>query len=228
LAIPRKDSELVPYVGNFSAKLTAQPVLYGQTAIVATAVDAAADAYVAAYNALATARANGTRSAVQTATKDDTRVDLLKLIRPIYNYVQSSTINDADKIALGVSPRGQYTPQNPPAFAPQLVIAKVDGCVVTARVRDSQEPDRKGLPPGVDGVSVFSYTGPVAPLDPAAYVFQGNTGKSTITVEFPGTLTPGTKVWLIAFFFNRRKESSPACMPVDATINYPSSLPMAA
>ena len=228
MGMPTKDSELAPYAGGFAARLAAQPVLYGQTSSVAASVDAAADAYVAAYNTLATSRANGVRSAVQTATKDATRASLLNLIRPIYHYVQASTIGDADKIALGVTPRGRYTQQSAPAFVPQLVIERVDGSVVTARVRDSREPDRRALPAGVIGISIFSYTGPVAPLDPAAYAFQMNTGKTTVSVEFPATLTPGTKVWLIALFFNQRKASSPACTPVEATINYASSLPMAA
>ena len=230
MAIPLKDALLVQWAANADAKLTATPAVWGYTAPQAVAFHAAAQGYIDAYNAMMQAREDGTRSESLTAIKDTNRLALLDLARPLYAAVQASkTISDADKILLGVHVRDTTpTPEPIPAFAPLASIVAVDGNTVTLRLRDAQSPDSKRRPIGTLGSSVFSYVGEEAPTDPAAYKFEGNTGKTRVDVAFAPTVTPGTTVWLTAFWFNGSKQSGPACNPISAVVNYGGSMPIAA
>src|SRR5688572_17086951 len=169
-----KDSVLVGQAANFSAVLAASPATYNQTSATAAAVTTAVDLYVDAYNTMVAARANGVRSEQQTATTHATRLEMLNLLRPIYSAVQDSvSISDAEKIALGVYVKAKkYTRQAAPDFAPLLSVAKVDGRVVTLTVRDPNEPDRKGRPPLVSGISVFSHVGAQAPVEASQFKFE--------------------------------------------------------
>jgi hypothetical protein len=95
-------------------------------------------------------------------------------------------------------------------------------------MHDPENPGRRGLPPGVEGISVFSYVGAMAPEDPAAYKFEGSTTRTTVDVLFPLSVAEGAKVWLTAFYFNPRSMSGPGCPPVSAYIQFGGDLPMAA
>ena len=227
MAFSSKDAVLAAQVQNFSTVLAADPVVYGETAGTATAVTAAVTAFVNSLNDLTEARANGVRSQQMTASKNSLRLAMLNLIRPIYASVQeSTTISDAAKIALGVHVRDTHnTPQPVPDFSPLLSVVKVDGNTVTVRAANPNEPNSKARPPFVSGIALFSYVGAEAPTDPAAFKFEGNTGRIDTDVTFPASVPVGSTVWFTAFFFNNRKQSGPACTPVSARIGAGSTMP---
>ena len=230
MAIPARDSLMVQWAANADARLIASGTTYGYTPAQVTAFTAVAQAYIDAYNAMMQARENGTRSESLTASKDSARLEFLAVARPLYAAVQASmTISDADKILLGVHVRDtEPTPEPPPAFAPLASIEKVDGNTVTLRLRDAQSPDSKRRPPATLGASIFSFVGAEPPADPSLFKFEGNTGRTKIDVTFPVSVTPGTTVWLTAFWFNGSKTSGPACAAISAVVNYGGSMPMAA
>lgn len=230
MAIPKKDSLLVQWAANADAKLTATPATWGYDAAQAAAFNTVSQAYIDAYNAMMQAREDGTRSASLTALKDEKKLALLDVARPLYAAVQAAkTISDADKILLGVHVRdNEPTPEPVPGFAPLASITNVDGNTVTLRLRDAQNPDSKRRASGTIGASVFSFVGAEAPADLSLFKFEGNTGKTQVDVTFPVTVTPGTTVWLTAFWFNGSKQSGPASSPISALVNYGGSMPIAA
>lgn len=230
MAIPTRDVLLVQWAANADAKLTASPGTWGYTPAQAVSFNGVAQAYIDAYNAMMQAREDGTRSESLTAVRDTAKLEFLNVARPLYAAVQASkTISDADKILLGVHVRDtEPTPEPVPAFAPLASIVAVDGNTVTLRLRDAQSPDSKRRPIATLGASVFSFVGAEAPSDPAAYKFEGITGKTRVDVTFPPTVTPGTTVWLTAFWFNGSKQTGPACNPISAVLNYGGSIPIAA
>ena len=227
MGFSRKDAVLAAEASNFSTVLAADPLVYNEVAATATAVTAAVEAFVNAFNDLTEARANGVRSQQMTASKNSTRLAMLNLIRPIYASVQeSTTISDAAKIALGVHVKDTHnTPQPVPDFSPLLSVTKVDGNTVSVRAANPNEPNSKARPPFVSGIALFSYVGEEAPTNPAAFRFEGNTGRIDINVTFPASVPTGSTVWFVAFFFNNRKQSGPACMPVPATLGSGSMMP---
>ena len=229
-----KDAVLSAQVQNFSTVLAADPTVYGETPTVATAVTTAVTGYVTALNDLTEARANGVRSAQMTAAKDSARLSMLNLLRPIYAQVAASTsISDEAKIALGVHVKDTHiTPQPVPDFAPVPSVVKVDGNVVTMLAANPNEPTSKARPPFTAGIAWFSFVGAQAPTDPAAFKFEGNTGRVETSITFPASVEIGATVWFTCFFFNNRKRSGPACTPVSATLGagsvMPPALPLAA
>lgn len=214
---------------NFSTVLAADPLIYNETVASAAAVTAAVDAYVDSLGILINARANGVRSQQMTAAKNSDRLAMLNLLRPIYASVQESvSISDEAKIALGVHVKDtQNTPQPVPDFSPYLSVVKVDGHTVTVRAANPNEPASKARPPFVSGIAFFSYVGAEAPTDPAEFRFEGNTGRIDVNVTLPASVPTGSTVWFTAFFFNNRKQSGPACMPVSATLGAGSIMPPA-
>jgi hypothetical protein len=197
-------------------------------AATATAVTAAVDAYVDSLDALLTARANGVASKQSTATKDQKRLEMLQLIRPIYAAVQASmSIDDADKIAIGVLVKSLHpTPQPVPAFAPQMSVVKTNGSIITLRMANPNEPDRKSKPLYTAGISVFSYVGETPPVQATDFKFEGSTGLTTIDVAIPPTVPAGSTVYFTSFYFNNRKESGPASSPISATVGGGTTMPM--
>ena len=73
---------------------------------------------------------------------------------------------------------------------------------------------------------MFSFVGEEAPTTGAGWNFEGNTTRTMVNVAFPATITPGSKVWFTAFWFNPRALSGPAATPVGT--NLPGGAAMAA
>ena len=55
---------------------------------------------------------------------------------------------------------------------------------------------------------------------------EGNSGRTRIDITFPSGITPGSKVWFTAFWFNEKKQAGPTTTPVGT--NIPGGAAMAA
>lgn len=217
LTFPRTDSGLLAWSQNFLNLITATPTAYNLVAGDATA-------YLAVHTAYSTALANcdpGLRSAQNVITKNAARTTLKNSATLLANKVYSgASVTDAQKTALGIPPRRAATPIPPPSTAPVIEVLSVSGWTVKLKLKAVGGTPRRGKPAGVSGASVFTYVGATPPDDIPSWKFEGNTGRSNITVEFPSTLAAGTKVWMTAFWFNGRKQSGPACAPVATYVQY--------
>jgi hypothetical protein len=230
MAFPTKDASLVDYSTNFNTRIVASPTTFSLTAGQAAAYTPLHSAFLASYNAMVAARESGTQSQSLTASKDADKVALLRYGRELYALVQASlTVSDADKILLGVTVKdNQPTPIPAPSSAPGMTVVSVDGRLVSLRLFDLDNPTSRAIPPGVDGALVMSFVGENPPAEASAYTLQGPVSRTALEVQFPVELIPGTKVWLIACWFNGRKQLGPACSPVSTVINFGGSMPMAA
>lgn len=219
MALSQKDSVLRGQVANFSEVLTAAPATYSQSAAVAVAVAALVDAFVQAFDALVLARANGVRSALMTATKNTTRLEMLKTLRPIYAYVQgSAAISDADKIALGVLVKKMHpTAQPAPDEAPDVDIVSVTGRTVKLRIHGAGSTKR-AKPAGCQAANIFSFVGEVPPADPGLWRFEGGTSKVIFDVTLPASVEAGSQVWFVACWLNSKSEAGPGCDAVGTTL----------
>jgi hypothetical protein len=228
MAIPKKDSLLVPWGSNFDVKVTASPVTYALTAAQALSFHTAYQSYVAAYNDVATARSAGTRSRVLTQIKETAKAGLLRVGRELYAIVQeSNSVPPADKEDVGVLVRKTTTSPVPaPSAAPGISILATVGNTIKLRLFDSVDTARRGKPLGVDGAAVFSYVGATAPTEESAWTFEGNTARPRIDIVFPAETPAGSKVWFTAFWFNQRKQRGPAASPIGS--NLPGGAAMAA
>lgn len=214
---PSREAELVTWSVNFKTKITATSTTFGLTAGQATTYGTLHDAFVTAYTV-----ANNplTRSPMNVATKNVAKATLVAQIRLLGGIVQRFPgATNPIRIDLGLPERDLVpTPIPPPANAPQVVVKSTSGRTVSIRLIDIDNPTRRGKPAGVSGASVFSFVGATPPVELTAWKFEGNTGRTTVDVVFPGAVADGAKVWLTAFWFNPRKASGPACDPISANL----------
>ena len=229
MAFPKKDSVLVAYSTNFNDRIVASPATFSLSAPQAAAYTPLHAAFVSAYEAVVEAREAGTRSRSLVQTKDQAKRDLLTYGRELYKLVQASlTVTDANKTLLGVKViDNQPTPIPAPNAAPEIRVLSVYGRDVRLGIRDASGA-RKGRPVGVAGCSLYSFVGPSAPTTNDGWKSEGNITRNDIIVQFPETVTPGTKVWFTGFWYSLRGLSGPAATPISTHIGFEGAQPLAA
>jgi len=220
MAIPLKDSLLVPYSQNWATRTTATPTDFGLTAAQAEAYVAVQSLYVDAYTTMMNARADGTWSESQTALKNATKATLLEFNRQLYAFVQANlNVSDANKILLGVDVRN-FTPSPTPApdTRPTTSIDEVFARTINGSVFDPASKSKRAKAPGALYANLYCYIGATYPSDPAQWQFEGPTSRSKFSITLPDTVPGGSQVWVCAAWVNRRGESGPVSMPVSAYI----------
>ena len=147
------------------------------------------------------------------------------LARIIY---ATPTVTDGQLVSLGLLPRNPPSPRPFPLVAPQLLMISMVGRQAKLRVKDAENPDRRGLAEGTIGVNIFSFVGPVAPTDTRSYFFEGMSSRALATVQFPDSVASGSTVWLSAQWVGSRGRKSFACPPINFTLQGGNVLPQAA
>jgi hypothetical protein len=214
--IPRSDADLLAFALHYSGLITATPTAYGLTALIATTLSGKVSTYQTAYTA---AVGPNTRGPAAVLAKVEARKDLVEYIRTTAKQIQGTmTVTNAQRQALGLTVASHPSPIPPPAFKPSIDIVSVSGNTVRIRIHEDGQPTGRGRPPGVDGISLWSAVGASAPTSESDWTNEGITTKTVIDVNFPATVTPGSKVWFTAFYFNPRKQNGPAADPVGTNI----------
>jgi hypothetical protein len=218
MAIPTKDTLLVPYSTNWNTRITATPSAFNLLPAQATAYTALHDPYLAAFAAMSVL---GSRSQSLVSAKDAAKASLLFYARELYTFVAASgNVSDANKNLLGVRVRSMPVPIGPPTVKPAVDGVSVNGQLVRVRLHDAAGEGKRTKPAGVKQAAVYSFTGPVAPNDPSLFKWEGVTGKSVFDVLFPSSAVPGTVVWITAQWLNERGQTGPASTPISATIGF--------
>jgi hypothetical protein len=225
MAVPtfptRKDADLLTWSANFDALVTAGAATYGLT-------EAQAAAYAALHTAYATAHATATNpntnSKANINAKNQAKQQLLSGpggAWELVNIVQAfPDTTNAMRGQLGLRiPDSEPSPVPAPATAPDLSILATMARIIKVRLRDQDAPSSRGKPQGVQGATVLYHVGEEAPADPSQWIFALNTSKTLMDVQIPASVTAGSKVWLTAFWFNARKQSSPAALPESTRVS---------
>ncbi len=212
---PRKDADLLSWSINFNALINASPMNYGLTLPQGAAYTVLHDAFAAAYAAAVNPNTN---SKANVNAKNVAKENLLYGAGgawELVNIVQAFPgTDDTERGQLGLRiPDVSPTPVPAPAVAPDLSIISTFGRTIKVRLRDQSNPDSRGKPEGVQGATVIYHVGETVPSDPAQWTFAMNVSRTVFDVELPASVAAASKVWLTAFWFNARKESSPAASP---------------
>lgn len=220
-----RQADIVAGAANFAARIATGFASYGISSSQSTAFGALNTTLQADYTA-AVDPSTRTRAAIATknASIRSMRAMAINLAKIIY---ATATVTDAQLIDLGLRPRASRTPIPPPADAPVLEVGVVSGRLVNVRVHAAGS-ERRGKPAGAVGANVYSYVGETAPADPRAWHFEGMTTRTIAQIVFPDTVASGATVWLSANWVSARGATSPACAPVQFTLQGGGTLPMAA
>ncbi len=228
---PSREADLLAWSTNFNAKINATPTAYGLTAIQATAYTSLHAAFAAAF---AAATNPNTNSKQTVAAKNQAKQALLTArngAKELVGVAQAfPSITNAQRAELGLRiPSTGPSPIPAPTSAPEFAVVSTFGRTVKIRLRDAENPDRRGKPDGTEGATILMYVGEAAPdtsnvgtvppSDPSSWVFLVNTSKTIVDLDIPANVAAGTKLWLTAFWFNARKQAGPAATPQSARIN---------
>lgn len=217
---PGREGDLITSSANFGTKITATPLIFGLSAPQATSFNAVQVSFVSAHTV---ANDPLTRSHANIIAKDAAKSALLASYRQLAGIVQRfpGTTNFM-RAELGIPLRSaEPTPIPPPASAPLVAIKSAVGRTLTVRLIDIANPTRRGKPAGVSGAAVFSFVGTgtgAPPADLSNWKFEGNTGRTTVGIVFPSSVASGATAWVIAYWFNPRKQAGPASDPISANL----------
>ena len=213
--LPASDADLLGWAGPFSDKITAQPVLYGLTPLIATTYAAKLLAFS---DALTASTDPATRGPSTVKLKDEKKKDLTTYTRQIVRTIQGvSALTPAQKFDLGISPRDTpHTPIPVPDVQPVLEISERLGTMVRVRMHDGT--GRRSRPVGARAANIYSHVGPTAPVQISDWTYEGESTRAFVDISFPADTAPGTVVWFTAQWKNPRGEAGPGCAPVSAII----------
>jgi hypothetical protein len=161
------------------------------------------------------------RSASKVRAKNDAKAAFKQVARRAALIVYAQAGLSSQQISdVGLTVRKTHdTPRPPPSTAPSVIITGVDGHAVSLLLRNGTSV-RRAKPENATGASIFTFVGEEPSLNVADWTFYESTSETRCTVEFDQTLTPGTKVWVTAFWVNAKLQSSPAATPVGTQIQF--------
>jgi len=211
--LPTRESDLVVWGNNFDAKINADPTGFGLTIAQAADFTTANTAWVAAFNAV---NDNATRTPAAIQTKNTAKAAMVALARQLAQIIQKNpATTNTQRSELGLTvPDIEPTPVPIPSTSPIFEIISVLGQSLQFKLRDPAEPERRGKPDGVAGASIFAFIGETAPANMAEWQSMGNFTRTNGTLTFLSALvSPGSKVWLTASWFNPRGQQGPLSSP---------------
>ena len=212
---PSSDAKLLEWSTVFNAGLAANFAALGMTSAQATSYTAVHTAFA---TALAAATTPATRTSITIAQKELAKTNLKHLGGGYAMMINGNpSVTNAQREALGLKPRLMPTPIPPPGTSPVIEIRGVTGWKVSIKLK-SANGSHRGRPPLCSQAVVFSYTGATPPADITKWVYQGQTSKLVVDVQFSSTLASGTTVWLSAQWLNAKGESGPATFPVSTVL----------
>lgn len=214
--LPSKDSELIVWSSNYSARINATPLAFGLSVPAAAGYQAL---HLDFETKLATASEPITRTRGTISAKDDARKLLKAEARELARIINAyPPITNQQRIDLGLTPRkSEATPINPPTEQPVLTVAGAVGRILKIKL-GSADTSRRGKPDGVAGCSLFSHVGSQPPADVSLFKFEGSTTRTSFDLEVPASVPAGSQIWLTAFWFSPTSQSGPACQPVSAYV----------
>lgn len=214
--LPNTDDGLLSFASNFSARITATPVVYGLVAVQATAYAAAFADYQAK---LQTAKNPITRTKPTITAKDTSRDALRTITRQFAKIVDATvTVTDAQRVELGLNVRKTPSSIPAPTDRPGVGLVSVAGRTVSIDIRDTAASTKRGKPYGALAAWVYSYVGTDYPTDPSEWDFQGATTRSSFDIEFPDDVENGTQVWICAAWINAKQEAGPISVPLTTNV----------
>ncbi len=221
---PTKDALIVTWANTFASVLSSSPTTYGATPAIATEFQTLATNLE---NAYLTSQEPATRTKGTIASKQEAKQAMKEACRKIVRVIYAQTLTDQQLIDIGLRPYDVTPTQSPiPALAPTLEVVSVYGHNVRVKLKDASGESR-GKPAFVSAAQLYSFVGATPPSGSDGWKMEACVTRTSIIVQFPETVAPGSKVYLTAAWMNSRGLTGPACTPVVASIGYEGAMPLA-
>jgi len=209
------DAEIASGTQVFSGVINTDFALYGLTNAQATSYSILSGQYFAAWQA---ATNPATRTHGTVAAKNAAKIALKAAAKDLASIINGTpTVTDQMKIDVGLRVSDGRTPWPVPTVAPKIGISNYGGNTLKVILSDANV-QKRGKPAFVKGAAVYYWVGEETPNENTPWVTFGNTGRTLFNMEFPSSLPQGTKVWVIAAWFNGRGQFGPSCQPVSTLL----------
>jgi hypothetical protein len=224
--LPSREADLRDWSANFSEKINSPPgpAQFGLTVAQAANYAALHDAYASAFEL---SQDPNTRTPVQISVKNTAKAALKVNARMLARLIRATpTVTNEQRIELGLTvPDENPSPVPRPSVAPKLSVQSVLGRTIHLRMRGAESPLRRGKPVGVAGAAIFSHLLPQdstdgPPQSLSEWKFQGTTSRLEFEINFPAVVSPGSQVWLTAYWMNPKQEPGPASEPIMTHIQF--------
>lgn len=218
--LPATDGGLNDWAANFGAQITADAPDLGITPEEAGGFTVLQTDYATKY---AAATNPETRGRATVLAKNTAKRLLVRESRKLAMKITNNPgVTDQQRNNLGLTVRDDDpSPVAVPDTSPIIEVVSVKGNRISLRLRVSAngEPvSGRGKPTGVTGATVLSYVGEQPPTEISDWKFEGSTTRTSVLLDMPASLAAGSKVWLTAFWFNRKSQSGPATQPVSTSV----------
>lgn len=216
--MPRGDAKALAWFENFAAGLGARPWGYGVSPAEAETIRYVVDRFA---EAMRLAKSPGTRCRATVLEKDRARAVAYRTCSSVVHQVKANLgVTDADKLALGVWPRGPggaVRPGGPPTTAPVLGIVGMTPGRQVLTYRDAVNPDPKAKPAGVTAVEVWRAVGdgPVRDVKAARWAMAATRTPFVVALEHRDD---GKVATYFARYVTRRGQFGPWSQPVSMTV----------
>jgi hypothetical protein len=219
MAVPTLNAALAAWSINFNTRGVAAPEDVDLTAPQMAQYTSVHTPFISAFNAC---NAEGAKSHALVLARNSAKAALLPYARFLYGTIKANpNVSDETKALFGVHVNDVHpTPIPPPAMKAAILLQGVDGHSVDARIVDPAVPTRRAWPDGVRGATIFSHVGETVPASLTDWVFQASVTRPEVRIDFPSSVAPGSKVFLLAFFVNNRLQSGPASDAVSTYIQF--------
>jgi hypothetical protein len=219
--IPSIQAQRVDWLVAFNSAVQANLAALNVPVALTTALSTTLATLLAAW-AVVQNEATRTRPAINA--KDQALANCVAAAREVAAVIQAmpvSVVSNELRLELGLPVHDdERTPVPAPATAPEISIRGVSGWTVNVQLINPGSESPNAKPQGVAGATIFMFVGDNAPSNQDAWEFFANVTRTKLTLNFPSTLTPGTKLWLTAFWRNPTDASGPFAVPVSTQINY--------
>jgi hypothetical protein len=217
--VPRRDDKLAEFSKVLSDQLNTSYARYGLDE--SDAVEYAG--LVAAFaEALAVLNIPATHTTPATCWKNDCRVRLVKMTRDLNRRIQAHpNTTDSDRASLGLTiPKSNTVEIGRPDHAPLLAVDSINIRTVRIRLRNQLLSTRRGRPESCAGASIYWFAGEVSvpPTEPGTWTYLCGVTRTIAKIRLPSSLTPGTKVFLCAAWYNAKAEQGNGSMPVSVRV----------
>jgi hypothetical protein len=202
--LPRRESDLLNWSIVFARAIESDPESFGLTEMQAAEYRTLHDSFAAA---CAVSQQPSTRTRSNVAGKDTAKAAAIAAARVLVARA-SKVVSNEQCIALGLRVRAARRASRipPPALPPQLHVQSIGGRnALRVRLADAASSGRRSKPAGAGSAVILTHVGEAPPNASSLWNLARQATRTTVDIEFPSSVPPGAKVWVVAAWL------SPTC-----------------
>jgi hypothetical protein len=214
---PRPDWGALAFTHNFGVVLSADPERFHIASAIVAEYVVLAEQFA---SALMIARSPSTGTKASTQAKATLRTAIEQRTREIAAGVRiDRDISLEDKVMLGLGLPGRTArPKGKPETRPVVYVRRVTGNVIRILLGDS-ETSRIAMPRGIAYGFVQAMVGNQPSNRDIDWSYHRMTSRTRCELILAADLTPGTKIWIRAFWLDHRAQRSMWSEPAFAYID---------